>query len=91
MEGGREYFGYLGLHEFLQIGVLVYFVLPQKYQFLPVALHLELEKLFKCDLRVLLPFGCWLRLMMAVAHDPFGEVLIVELEVNKLLYFVLID
>jgi hypothetical protein len=91
MERGREYFGDLGLHEFLQIGVFVYLVLPQKYQLLPIPLHLELKKLFECDLGVFLPLGCWLRLMMAVAHDPFGEVLIVELEVNKLLYFVLID
>jgi hypothetical protein len=65
-------------------------VLPQKYHLLAVPLHLELEKLFKGDLGVFLPFRSWFRLMMAMAHDPFGEVLIVELEVNKLLYFVLI-
>ena len=46
MKGRWEYFGNLRLQEFLQIGVLVYFVLSQKYQLLAVSLHLEFEKLF---------------------------------------------
>ena len=89
MERSREYFCKLLLNKLLQIGIFRYFVLPQEDHLLSITDGFEFEKFFLYFYRVVFLFRWGFSFVMTMSHDPFGQVLIVELEVNKLLYFVL--
>jgi len=65
-------------------------MLSQKYHLLSIPLDFKLDQFFLNLLGVLFGPDRRLSLIMPIPQDPFREVLIVELEVNKLLYFVLV-